>query len=163
MNKIIKLSIFLALVAMVSAIFVGLVNNFTSPIIAENLIKSERTNLELLYPGADFKAIENFTDETNQIQGIYSVNDESYVVKLEGKGYSANGFIYLLALNKDLKVDGLVVLSHSETSGIGSKAFEDDYINKLKEGSSDTISGATFTSSAIQRGIEAAKTALGAL
>ena len=59
-------------------------------------------------------------------------------------------------------MDGFQVLEENETAGFGKRCFEDEYVSQINAlTSSDTaplLSGATLTSTAIQKGFDAAKT-----
>ena len=84
------------------------------------------------------------------------------IYKVKGVGYNADGFTYLLAFNEDGSVGGFQVLEENETAGFGKRCFEDEYVSQINAlTSSDTaplLSGATLTSTAIQKGFDAAKT-----
>ena len=162
--KNIKLGLFLGIIAALSGLCMSLVNGFTEPVIKENLIKAEKANLELMYPGANFSAVEKFNDETGLIQGVYEVEGKGYVFKLSGFGYSSTEIIFLAGFNSNGEVENILSLQNAETSGIGSKAFEADYIATLKKAGADKdfelISGASKTSGAIVRGLNAAREVL---
>lgn len=147
------------LCAVCGALLAG-VNAITAPIIEEAAIANEKANLEKIYPGADF-AIVDFEDETGLVLGAYSAEGKGMVYKVRGVGYNSDGFEYLLAFNEDGTVGGFQVLQENETAGFGKRCFEDEYvagINALTSSdSAPLLSGATLTSSAIQKGFDAAK------
>ena len=51
--KTVKITLFLAIVACLSGLSIGLVNSFTSPIIEQNAIAAEKQNLELIFPNGN--------------------------------------------------------------------------------------------------------------
>lgn len=150
-----------ALCAICGALLAG-VNAVTEPIIAEASIANEKANLEKIYPGAEFAAVDYSADESGMITGAYSAAGKGMIYKIHGVGYNSDGFDFLLAFNEDGTVGGYQVLEENETSGFGKRCFEDDYVSQINAlTSSDTaplLSGATLTSTAVQKGFEAAKT-----
>lgn len=162
--KNLKLGLFLGVIAALSGLCMSLINGVTEPIIKENLIAAEKANLELMYPGANFAAVEKYNDESGLIQGVYEVEGKGYVFKLSGFGYSSTEIIFLAGFDSNGVVEDIISIQNAETSGIGSKAFEADYINTLKGAGADKdfdlISGASKTSGAIVRGLNAARIVL---
>ncbi|MFV0380377.1 MAG: FMN-binding protein [Anaerorhabdus sp.] len=160
MKKIIYLACFLALISAIAGGALTAVNNLTSPIILEKSIAAEKENLELIFPGGTFGEVE-FTDDTGLIKGLYEAKDEGYVFKIETTGYSSTPIQFMLAFDNDGKTVGYRVLAHQETNGFGSKLFDEDYTNEvLSKTSADNyniLTGATVTSNAVIKGIEAAK------
>ena len=167
MNKTVKLAAFLGIVSAISALCVSLVFGITDPIIQENLIAAEKANLELMVPGGEFSVVDGYKDESGLIEGIYEVKGQGYIFKLTGYGYSSTQIVFLAGLNEDGTVYGLVPLQQQETSGYGSRCFEQDYINKLCQTAAgtefDTLSGASLTSGALVSGLNAARTVLAGL
>jgi electron transport complex protein RnfG len=147
------------LCAVCGALLAG-VNAVTEPIISEAAIANEKANLEKIYPGANFAAVD-FSDDSGMIQGVYSAEGKGMIYKIHGVGYNSDGFDFLLAFNEDGTVGGYQVLAENETSGFGKRCFEDEYVSQIEAlTSSDTaplLSGATLTSTAVQKGFEAAK------
>ena len=148
------------LCAICGALLAG-VNAITAPIIADAAIANEKVNLEKIYPGASFTAVD-YSDDSELILGVYRAEGKGMIYKVKGVGYNADGFTYLLAFNEDGSVGGFQVLEENETAGFGKRCFEDEYVSQINAlTSSDTaplLSGATLTSTAIQKGFDAAKT-----
>ncbi|MBR4455043.1 MAG: FMN-binding protein [Solobacterium sp.] len=147
------------LCAVCGALLAG-VNALTAPIIAEAAIANEKANLEKIYPGASFAAVD-YTDDSGMIQGVYSAEGKGMIYKIHGVGYNADGFTFLLAFNEDGTVGGYQVLEENETSGFGKRCFEDEYVSSIKaltaSDSAPLLSGATLTSTAVSKGFDAAK------
>ena len=68
----------------------------------------------------------------------------------------------VVGVQLDGTVNGFSITAHSETSGLGTKAFEPAYADQFKgipaanvDGIS-TLSGATMTSTAVKNGVNAA-------
>ncbi len=160
MKKIAYLACFLAIISAVAGGALAFVNSLTAPVIQEMSIAAEKENLELIFPGASFVEMD-YTDESGLIQGVYEAEGKGYVFKVEAYGYSSTPIQYMIAFDSEGKTVGFTVLSHQETSGFGSRVFEDGYTNEvLSRTSADAyplLSGATVTSKAVVAGIDAAK------
>lgn len=164
MKKTIKLVLFLGVVAAVSGLCISFVNGITSPIIEANSISSEKTNLELMFPGGTFTAVE-YTGDDENVLGIYEVSDTGYVIKVQGYGYSSTPIVALIGMDYDAAIIDVVVLSNQETNGFGSRCFESDfiqeaYVGKTADQEVGMISGATKTSTAMKNMIDSARNAL---
>ena len=152
--------VLLGVLCAVCGLLLAGVNAITEPNISEAAIANEKANLEKIYPGAAFAAVD-YSDDTGLVTGAYSAEGKGMIYKIHAVGYNADGFDFLLAFNEDGSVGGFQVLEENETAGFGKRCFEDDYgsqINALT--SSDTaplLSGATLTSTGIQKGFNAAK------
>jgi Na+-translocating ferredoxin:NAD+ oxidoreductase RnfG subunit len=153
--------VLLGVLCAVCGLLLAGVNAITEPIISEAAIANEKANLEKIYPGASFTAVD-YTDDSGMIEGVYKADGKGMIYKIRGVGYNADGFKFLLAFNDDGTVGGYQVLEENETSGFGKRCFEDEYVSQVNAlTSSDTaplLSGATLTSTAVQKGFEAAKT-----
>lgn len=155
MKKTIKLALFLGIVAAISGLILGFVNSLTEPVIQERSLVAEKANLELMYPGAEFKQV-NYTDESGTILGVYEAVGEGYIFKATGTGYnSSNPIICLIGITKDGAIDNVVPLQQQETNGFGARCFEQSNIDNLYVGAKsadevDMLSGATLTSTAMK-------------
>lgn len=148
----------------ICGLLLSIVNSITAPIIAENALATIKASLEEIYPGATFNDVTDKyigMDETGLIDGIYEAEGKGYIFTLHGIGYNSNGFTFMAGFDNDGKVSGYTALEQQETSGIGSRAFDPEYADQiLALTSSDPVpllSGATLTSTAVQKGIDAAK------
>ena len=151
--------VLLGVLCAICGVLLAGVNAVTEPIISAAAIANEKANLEKIYPGAAFTAVD-YTDDSGMIQGVYSAEGKGMIYKIHGVGYYSDGFTFLLAFNEDGTVGGFQVLEENETSGFGKRCFEPEYVSEVNAlTSSDTaplLSGATLTSSAIQKGYDAA-------
>lgn len=182
MADIIKLGLFLMLVAAVAGLGVGYVNNVASPLIEKQILKEKIDSFKEVYPGAD--KVENESaaylksdadPALKEINIAYKNGNQSGVLYLvQSKGYS--GLITILA-GFDIsthKITAIKVLSQSETPGLGDKAkepkFQDRYRGKnaatalevvktepLKEHQIQAITASTITSKAVTKGVNAAR------
>ena len=153
--KTVKITLFLAIVACLSGLSIGLVNSFTSPIIEQNAIAAEKQNLELIFPNGNFTAVD-YTDDDGVITGVYKVADKGFVFKASAKGYNAsNPIVTLIGMDTEGVIVNVVALEEQETKGVGTKCFEEENVQKLYIGKTldqqvDGITGATFTSEAMK-------------
>lgn len=166
MKKILTLVLFLGIVSAVSGILLGYVNSITEPLIQEAAVKAEKANLEIMYPGADFKPTGEKLVDGKTILGIYEAEGQGYIFKLWGKGYSSSGITILAGFDYDGTLQKIVALEQQETSGFGSKVF--DQLDSLYVGNGladeiNMLSGATVTSNAMKGMLEAAKAAFPSL
>ena len=161
MKKALYLACFLAIIAAVSGAALTLTNNFTAPKIKENEIASEKSNLELIFPGADFEKVESFKDDTKTIDSIYKAGDQGYVYKMVVDGFGGKKSItFMVGFNQDGTIANYTVLSSGETKGVGSQVGEETFVNSVIGKSNgdevDAISGATISSTAVKNGLNTA-------
>ncbi|MCH5296929.1 MAG: FMN-binding protein [Ruminococcus sp.] len=153
-RNIIKPVIVLTCICLVVSVMLAYVNSVTSPIITEAEQKSAQEAMaEVLSEADSFEQItvDNLPERVDEV--YRAENGSGYVFMLTTKGYGGD-----MKLICGIKTDGMIeackTLSHSETSGLGSKTAEDPYRNQycgktvdtLSE--VDTISGATISSTA---------------
>ncbi len=168
MKKALQLVLFLGIISLISGVAVGSVNSITEPIIQDNLLASEITNLEAMYPGAEFTALE-VTDDSGYIQGAYEVVGQGYVIKVQTTGYNTSTpIIALVGFDSEGTITGLMAIQQQETDGFGTRVFEDEQVQSMYvgKGLSDTVdllSGATVTSTAVQSAISAAQVVVSSL
>lgn len=156
MKKILHLTVFLALISAIAGGALAAVNTMTAPIIEEAAIASEKANLELIYPGADFKAVE-LSGDTGSIIGAYEAAGKGMIYKVSVMGFKDN-LIYLVAISDSGNFDGFKVLQNNDTSGFGSRVsdpeFYDQFVGKSIDTKVDTLSGATVSSVAAVNGLK---------
>ena len=160
--KILKLGIFLALVAALSGGALSYVNGITAPIIEANELATEKATLLSMYPEAkedDFVSVDISNIDSSTITKVYSYGDY-YIFNMSVSGYK-DGTTFLVSIDKNTNViDKYVALSNGDTKGLGSKVTEDAFKESMEgkdaSGQLDTISGATISSSAVVNGINEA-------
>ncbi len=158
MRDIIRLSITLAIVGILSASLLTAVYNVTEPIIVQRQEEEYRQALEEYFPGFDHFETENIEDDyfdlvydqSGDLMGIMSI--------IIQPGYEGN-IVYNLAVDSDGEILGLIVVSHSETPGIGdvitTDSFKGQFIGKSVEDplaageDVDIVSGATISTVAM--------------
>lgn len=158
MRDILRLSITLALVGILSASLLTYINGVTAPIIAERQEAEYRQALELFFP--DFDSFESEQQDGDYFDLIYdsSGNLIGIMSTIQQQGY--DGYItYNLAVDGEGVILGLLIISHSETPGIGdiitTDSFKEQFIGKSYEDpitageDVDIVSGATVSTSAM--------------
>ena len=167
-NEMIKPLIVLVAICLVVSALLGITNSITAPIIEENArIAAEETRKAVLDGAESFSEIDCDTAALG-ITGAYQEDSgRGYVITAENKGYGGM-VVVTVGLDADGKIVGLNANVSTETSGVGSKAGREDYVNRfigLTGDSSgvDTISNATYSSTAVKTGVDAALAAFSAI
>ena len=165
---VLRLALTLLAITGVMAAALAVVNMITEPIIAKaNEAKTQEAINAVLPGGGD--PIE-FTDTTGLVTNVYA-SDTGYAVQVTPSGFDGE-IDMMVGIDKDGKVLGISVISHTETAGLGAvaaanntkgDAFRNQFIGMSGElavskdgGTVDSITGATITSRAVTEGINAA-------
>lgn len=172
MNKIVKNALILAAFSLVLGFVLGAVYKITEGPIAEATRKKEMEAYKVVFENADdFTELEVDpatadmpTDVINKAFVAIDAdgNPLGHVVQLTTKDGYSGGIIMVVGITNEGVVNGFSITAHSETSGLGTKAFDPAYADQFKgidaAAVSDvaTISGATLTSTAVINGINAA-------
>ena len=167
MKKIIHLTVFLAVVGALSAGVLSFVNDLTAPIIEAQKLAAVKESLEVLYPGANFSELSTEADETGLVSAAYQAEGKGYIYSVQVVGYNSSTPIdFMMSIDNDGTISGYVVLTQQETNGIGSRVADDEFKNTVVgKGINDsisTLSGTTVSSTAVVKGINAAKALFGA-
>jgi len=154
--------LFLALVVLIAGTLLSFTNSITSPIVEKRLQQQVIDQMVDIFSNiADFDY-----DEDIDIYTLFA--DEARTEKIgyaflaTGTGYGGDISI-LVGLEDAQTVKGVIVLSHAETPGVGSRATEPAFLGQFtgiaigdiafeKDGgliNSDSVTGATISSSAI--------------
>lgn len=161
-KNIIKPVLVLTCICLVVTALLAYINTVTSPIIAEAEQNAAREAMAEVLSEAD--SFEQVTLDTSpeRVTEIYRAeNGAGYVFMLTTKGYGGDMRL-ICGIKTDGTIEACKTLSHSETSGLGSKTAEDPYKNQYIGKSSETldevdaISGATISSVAYKSAIEEA-------
>lgn len=178
MNKIVKNALVLMAFSLVLGFVLGAVYKITEPVIAEATLRKEMEAYKVVFDTADtfvevpvdvaaaekLMADGGYPDAINKaFQAVdASGNPLGYVVQLTTKDGYSGGIVMVVGITNDGIVNGYSVTAHSETSGLGTKAFDPEYTDQFKGipatdvSGVATISGATLTSTAVINGINAA-------
>ncbi len=182
-SDILRLAVTLCLIAGITAALVSLVNAITAPEITRRNEQKTAESLKAVMPLADeFEQYEYtggsiISDDGKEVavDGVWRAKSNNeyigFCVKVSPKGYGGE-IETIVGIDNDLEVTDTQIVSMSETSGIGTKIQDEGFLSQFvgKSGkitgvssapSKDeiqTISGATKSSSAFLRGINAALT-----
>lgn len=183
MNNIAKLGSILFGICAVAALALGLTNNITAPIIEQRNIQANNESRQMVLPQAtEFVQMDNsiFANveglEDGLVSEVYEGKNKDevvgYTIKTLPKGYGGK-IELIVGISKDGLVTGTNIGSMSETPGLGSKASEPKFKDQFKDKPATTelsvvkgsvsseneiqaISGATITSKAVTKGVNAA-------
>ena len=174
-----SLVIVLAAICLVSAAVLGLINSVTVGPIAANTEKTVQESLRtVMHIDGDYEDVTDqysgdpvtveVTGSVVPIKAVYKAGDEGYVVE----SLSPNGFggalDMMAGIDNDGNVTGIAIISHSETSGLGSKSTDPEWqaqfmglsglVSVTKDGGQvEAITGSTITSRAVCDGVNAAR------
>ena len=189
---ILKVAGTLTVISLVVAALLGVVNSITEDKIAAIDAENTRIAMSAVAPeGSEFGDKMDVTDEmvtaaatqSGKILELYPVTnggaEAGYVMKISASG-SQGTIVMMVGVDANKAITGISVVSHSETSGIGTKVVEnkpnsagvpvlDQFVGlsgagSLVVGSNITaISGATVSTKGITMGANAALAAAEAL
>ena len=182
---ILKVAGTLTVISLVVAALLGLVNNITADKIAEIDAENTRIAMSAVVPeGSEFTDKLEISDEVaaaaaaqgGKLTELYGVKnagaDAGYVMKIAASG-SQGTITMMVGVDANKAITGISVVSHSETSGIGTKVMGnepnaagvpvlDQFIGMSGSGSLvvgktvTAISGATVSTKGITMGANAA-------
>ena len=182
---ILKVAGTLTVISLVVALLLGLVNGVTKDKIAAIEAEKTRVAMSAVVPeGSEFtdkleisqEVLDAAAAQGGKITELYGVKnagaDAGYVMKISASG-SQGTIVMMVGVDANKAITGISVVSHSETSGIGTKVIEnkpnaagtpvlDQFVGMsgagtLAVGSNITaISGATVSTKGITMGANAA-------
>ncbi len=178
------LSFVLLVISVVVALLLAFTNSVTKEKIAENTLKEQNVAKQEVLSGATyFTEVEN-APKTDIVKAVFE--GKSSTGDLVGWCVNATPYGYggtldlMVGILPDGTISGIVVVSHSETAGLGAKAqdpaFYEKYLHKAADGGLEVIksgspkeneivalSGATVTTKAVTKGVNAAAEAVNAI
>ena len=184
MNKIIKNTVILTLITLIAGIRLGAVYEITKEPIAQAQDAAKKEAWQQVFPDADVndfelvdvdqkaadKAIKDLGVKAT-IDEVCTVGEEGYVVTATDKEGYGGDIKITVGITADGTINGISILSISETAGLGMRAtepaFYEQYQGKQaekfvvsKDGGDgepiDALSGATITSRAVTGAVNAA-------
>lgn len=165
MREILKMGLILLLITSVSGVVLGAVNSMTAGIIEERAIGEDIASMQVLVPEADnfsifdMEQIEEPGVVKEIFEGLRSDEIVGYAIKARANGYGGPVEI-MVGIDSSHTLNGVEVLSHSETPGLGDKITESSFREQFtghpttESLSVDTISSATVSSEAVIKGVE---------
>ena len=189
---ILKVAGTLTVISLVVAAMLGLVNSITADKIAEIDAENTRVSMSAVAPeGSEFgdkmelteTAVAAAAAQGGKLMEMYPVTnggaEAGYVLKISASG-SQGSIVMMVGVDANKAITGISVVSHAETSGIGTKVVGNDLnaagepvldqfiglsgAGSLVVGSNITpITGATVSTKGITTGANAALAAVDAL
>jgi len=185
-NKIIKNALILTIITLVAGLGLGFVYEITKDPIAQAQDSAKKEAWQQVFPEAsidDFEAVDVDTEaaeEAVESLGINAVIDEvcvvnggddGYVITATDKEGYGGDIQFTMGIQNDGTLNGISILSISETAGLGMKAKNPDFQDQFKDKKAekfeytktgatsddqiDAISGATITTNAMTNGVNA--------
>lgn len=157
MSKIIRMFLFLGIISALSGLAIGSLNEVLKPVIADNDHKALLASINDIFPDSDFSVVD-YSDDV--IKAVYKVDGKGLIIETSAVGYNNNSPIdVLIGFDLDDRIVAFKVMSQQETNGYGSRCFEQANIedNYLSNDDVDILSGATLTSKAVIKMVDAAK------
>jgi len=165
-----KLTLVLFVITVVVAALLGAVNAVTeNKIIEANKAKTVNALKVVMPTASSFEEI-GYKGKDTLVTELYvakSGNTSSgYVVKVSPSGYGGE-ISMVVGVSTTGKITGVSIISMSETSGLGTNASKDSFLNqytgvsdtqsvKKDGGKIDALTGATITSRAVTKGVNSA-------
>lgn len=188
-NSIIKDTIAITLITMVAGLSLGVVQDITKEPIAAQQAKAKEEAYKAVFADADTfetvftgedEALESYLDECGYpLQNIDEVmlakdqegNDLGYAFTVtSSEGYGGD-IQFAMGVMEDGTLNGISILSISETAGLGMKATGEDFRGQfagknvekfeytkngaVNDNEIDALSGATITTNAVTNGVNA--------
>ena len=158
-NEIIKPIAVLVCICLVVTALLAYINLVTAPVIkASEGEAAAQARAEVLSEADSFKPVK-IKNPPECVTEVYKAeNGSGYVFMLKVKGYGGDMKL-ICGIKSDGTIEQSKTLSHSETSGLGSKTAEEPYRSKYSGKSEktftevDAVSGATISSNAYQKAI----------
>lgn len=152
-NKGLISGLVLLSLGLISGLLLAVINGLTFERIEEEELRLKFAAIREFYD-IDQYDLEEETLENGSIYVLKNKNDqtkEHLVYSLTTKGYG-DEIEMLVAVNKDLSIQGYKVTAQNESPGIGTKILDKDfkYTNATDLSKFDSISGATVSSSAVK-------------
>ena len=185
MNKIVKNTLILTLITVIAGVLLGAVYEVTKTPIAQSQETAKKEAWQAVFSDVkldDFKAEDvdqKAADKAVKDLGVNATIDEvctagdaGYVITTTDKDGFGGNIQITVGIKKDGTINGVSILSISETAGLGMKAKEADFKDQFKDknvekftytktGESgddmiDAISGATITTNAVTNAVDSA-------
>lgn len=173
MKEMLILGLKLFIITAVSALVLAFTNSITAPVIAENeRLANEKTRKELLNTAETFEQVDISGENIVEVfKGTTNGQTEGYVIKTSTAGYGGE-ILVMVGIDKEGSITNVQVVKHEETPGLGANAknesFSSQYQGKQAGKNIDVvktapngeqiqaITGATITSKAVTKGVNAA-------
>ena len=167
---VLRLTVTLLLITGLMAAVLAGVNAVTAPRIADITAQKTLKAIAAVLPDADTAVEVDFTDDTGLVTTVYE-SESGYAITVTPSGF--NGTVEMMVgVSKDGSVTGIDIIKQTETAGLGAvsaaktakgEAFRSQFTGMSGElavskdgGEVDALTGATITSRAVVKGVNAA-------
>ncbi len=164
-NQIIFPIVALSVICALVSFLLGITNNLTAPLIAQNIAKAAEEARTALLPEADgFEKLDISTEVPGVTAFYAATNGAGYIVEAYGRGYGGQ-VPAMVAFQNDGTIVGVTFLQNNETPGLGKKLETDPNFAAqfsglaaapLAIGDIDKIASSTISSNAALTAINAA-------
>ncbi len=149
--------IVLVSIALVASFLLAAVYQMTAPVIAQREAETKNAALKVVLPDAS-----SFTKlDVELVKGVTEVyqadNGAGIVCSTNCKSEQGGEIAMMVGINSLGQINGISVISHNETAGIGDKVLQDSYFEKYygvtnenDAQAMDVVSGATKTSNCVK-------------
>ena len=168
--QMLKLGVVLAIFASIACVLLAIVNNVTSPKIAQIKIDNRNNALaEIFGSDASFTDYDGFVKEKIngvEVEGFYiakNSNNEIIGVAVQATGPTYDKATILTGITTENTIKSIKILSISDTSGFGQNATKPEFYTQFagkslndkfspeKGGDIDGLSGATITRTGVSK------------
>ena len=167
---VLRITFVLLAISIVVAGLLAVVNRITEPAIAAANEKKTQEAIAQVLPGGYDEEITKFADSTGLVSKVYK-GENGYAVEVNPIGFD-NTITMMVGVDKEGKVLGISIVSHTESAGLGAvaagnnakgEAFRGQFVGVSGQvsvskdgGQIDAITNATITSRAVCAGVNAA-------
>ncbi len=180
MKQTVELTVKLFIITAIVAALLSSVNMVTAPIIESNAEAQFKLNMnEVFETATDFsqaKADFDLSESGVSVESVYEAKKDGKICGYVASAVCSEGYggdvAVMVGINKDLSINRVKITQSGETPGLGGKASGDDFLNQYKgqelkievdkNGSAadakskiSAISGATITSKAVTKAVNA--------
>lgn len=157
---LVRLVVVLTCICTVIALLLAVVNSVTKDVILANQEKEKQEAILAVFPAGD--TVKEYTTADGEVVYIVLKNNEiiGYTVSVSAGGY-VGPVDLMIGMTPAGAVDGVKIVSMGETPGVGTKISAESFLSQFKGMDSevifgenaDAVSGATFSSRAVEEGV----------
>lgn len=177
LRYVLRLTLTLLAISIIVAAILALVNGITAPIIERATEEKTQQAIAQVLPGGYDTQLTEFSDPSGLVSRVFA-GAQGYALEVTPIGFD-NTITMMVGVDKEGKVLGISIISHTESAGLGAvaaanntagQAFRAQFaglsgqVQVSKDGGTvDAITNATITSRAICDGVNAALACVDAL
>lgn len=157
---LVRLVVVLTCICTVIALLLSVVNAVTEDVIIENQEREKQEAILAVFPAGD--TVKEYTTADGEIVYIILRDNEiiGYTVSVSAGGY-VGPVDMMIGMTPEGAVDGVKIVSMGETPGVGTKISAESFLSQFKGMDSkvvfgenaDAVTGATFSSRAVEEAV----------